>query len=382
MKISEFSCISSVVLSSIIISVICLFRKRYQFTKIADVKTFTVLYMIGFIRLFLPLDFEFTKGIPIEGQFSWLWNNLFIRKILFLSFEFTVMQIILVMVFMISISHLMKLIITYIQDKSILKNADKYNITQVKRIFTQIEYRGIKIPKCEVVQNARVVMPFVTGILEKKIVLPMYEYSDEDLFYILFHEIMHINRKDICIKIFLECFRQIFWWIPFSDYVSDDIEQTMEIKCDLSVIERLNDIEKMAYMQTLINCMKQSNEMRKNNLLSLAFAVQENHDSMVERFKLMINENTNKHNIKESVLLFIGIGGLCLSYLFVPLPRIYPEAVFIPDNGILITDDNTYIICEDEKYYLVVNGLSRFSIKKEHVQYAMEAGVIIKEGDS
>lgn len=93
MKISTYSVICSVVLSSLYLAVICMIRSRMRIQKKPHVTIFLLLYLFGFLRLLLPIDFTFTKGITLKGNFSELWKSLFDDKLFIFRVKLSIMEL-------------------------------------------------------------------------------------------------------------------------------------------------------------------------------------------------------------------------------------------------------------------------------------------------
>ena len=96
-------------------------------------------------------------------------------------------------------------------------------------------------------------------MFRKKILLPRIDYSEEELLYILLHEYIHFANRDIFVKLLVSLFCMIFWWDPVAHLLKQDLEQTLEIKCDLSVAKCLNMEERACYLRTIISTLKHSN---------------------------------------------------------------------------------------------------------------------------
>ena len=103
MKISPYSLLSSVVFSSLYLSALCIFRSRFRFKKKSHVTVFSILYLFGFLRLFLPLDFTFTKGIQLEGVFSHVWKYLFAKMYRVFEWEFYLIEVVLFLMIFFSV---------------------------------------------------------------------------------------------------------------------------------------------------------------------------------------------------------------------------------------------------------------------------------------
>lgn len=102
-----------------------------------------------------------------------------------------------------------------------------------------------------VYQSSQFSSPFVIGILNPKIILPA-TLSDEERYYILAHEKVHIRRFDplwrslACIALTLHWFNPMVW-LGFNLAMRD-----MEMSCDESVIQQYGHTIKKAYSSSML----------------------------------------------------------------------------------------------------------------------------------
>lgn len=376
MRISPYSIIASIVLCSIYLSIICLIRKRFRLTKKSHVTTFYVLYLLGFVRLLLPIDFSFTKGIPIKGYFSKIWKILFGDRITIGMFEISIIDIMIGLIGVISCIRIIRFVHHYKKENDLFKILDKYDSEQIKIVLEEIERNISRMPSFSIVKCSFVNMPSVIGLFKKYIILPDLDFTNDELYFVLLHEIVHICRYDLVKKTLIGLFRCIFWWIPFSSFVAKDIEQMMEINCDRTVFEYLSEQEKSSYMRTLLNCLRRATICKSSKISSLAFALKENQEAVLERFKIMTASiNSRKYS---KFVIICGFIWVVVSYLYAPMPC-YD---YVAENmvGTIINAENTYILYENGKYYFVSKDISMLEIPSEHVEIMLTDGIPLREG--
>lgn len=103
----------------------------------------------------------------------------------------------------------------------------------------------------DVYQSSHFSSPFVIGILNPKIILPA-TLSDEERYYILAHEKVHVRRFDplwrslACITLTLHWFNPLVW-LGFNLAMRD-----MEMSCDESVIQQYGHTIKKAYSSSML----------------------------------------------------------------------------------------------------------------------------------
>ena len=377
MRITPYSILSSIVFSSLYLSVLCIMRSRFHFKKKSQVTVFSALYLFGFLRLLLPLEFAFTNGIPLHGVFSAVWKVLFMSRGRIFGLEFSIIDGVAAVMLLISLIRLL-----YFMKKNRL--AEMYMemhftvpLEELGSVFRELssEFGDIdaEIVFCDVICS-----PFTTGLLHKKIVLPNIELTDEELLCILRHELMHIRRHDLFKKWLLTFFRFIFWWIPFHSFLCRDMEQLMEIHCDNQVTEGLSVRERAAYMRTFFNVTRKISLSRQEDTVSMCFVLQEEHEAIIERFQMMAEGSAKKPSALKFLIL-LALFVVFVTYMVVPLPKIEPVGSDYGENSLIIEADSTYVLLKEEQYYMVSPGMEPVPLESEEAQCLIANGFVLKE---
>ena len=96
---------------------------------------------------------------------------------------------------------------------------------------------GDKMPY--IVQTPVVRIPCCMGVFKKRILIPEKSFSDTELYYIIFHEYIHLQNNDFLVKMLINMLCAFYWWNPFVCLLKKDLNQSMEIRCDSLVVQRL-----------------------------------------------------------------------------------------------------------------------------------------------
>lgn len=377
MRITPYSILSSIVFSSLYLSVLCIMRSRFRFKNRSQVSVFSVLYLFGFLRLLLPIDFNFTKGIQLEGVFSAVWKVLFMTRFRMFGIKISIIDGVAAVMLLISLIRLL-----YFMKKNRL--AEMYMemhftvpLEELGTVFRELssEFGDIdaEIIFCDVICS-----PFTTGLLHKKIVLPNIELTDEELLCILRHELMHIRRHDLLKKWLLTFFRFIFWWIPFHSFLCRDMEQLMEIHCDNQVTEGLSVRERAAYMKTFFNVTRKISLSRQADTVSMCFVLQEEHEAIIERFQMMAEGSAKKPSALKFLIL-LGFFVVSATYMVLPIAKLEPVSSDYGQNSLIIEADSTYVLLKEEQYYMVSPGMEPVPLESEEAQCLIANGFVLKE---
>ena len=123
--------------------------------------------------------------------------------------------------------------------RRILKNAVPVTDGQTLHVW-EIELERAWIRKCKwkLVRSDAVTTPLSIGLYNRttRIVLPMREYTQEELSLILRHEIIHISRGDPEAKFFLTFCTAMCWFNPLMWAAMRKSADDFELSCDESVL--------------------------------------------------------------------------------------------------------------------------------------------------
>lgn len=368
MKVSIYALISSLVLSSLFLSVVCMVRKRICFRRFSDVRIIGMFYLLCLIRL-LPLDFTFTRGIDFKGIFSDIWNILFDQDILIADRYFSIARLLALLAVLVSFLKTIRFLILYFRIVCQLSSLPICNSQQVQHIISKLDVAGYKLREGSVLCSGTLHMPYVIGPFRSKIILPDLEFSDDELYYILLHEYHHIRRHDLLKNFLLQILFCLIWWIPFHSLAMKDFQQILEIHCDRSVTNGMSREEVLSYMEMMVSCLKRIPHDRAKSA-ALSFALAEKRKDIKERFQLIVEQ---KPRISKRSVLFLIIWAVVvfLSYVAVPFP--YYE------NDYSSINTEAYLIIVDGSYYFVYPEQEIYNtIPTAHALNLIQKGIEVK----
>lgn len=111
--------------------------------------------------------------------------------------------------------------------------------------------------KVSIVKYAVADSPMMIGFLRPVLVLPTETYSDEALYYILKHEMVHFMRHDVYWKLLFVLANAIHWFNPAVWLLHKEAVVDMELSCDERVVLRADHKSKIAYTETLYTMLHQ-----------------------------------------------------------------------------------------------------------------------------
>lgn len=114
------------------------------------------------------------------------------------------------------------------------------------------------------------ISPFVYGITHPVIVIPDKEYSEEELKYVLDHELTHINQHDLLLKWLFNVLTAVFWWNPFIWMIRGQADSAIELSNDISLYRKMSESEKAEYAHLIVKTAELSMPRSKYYSLSMA----------------------------------------------------------------------------------------------------------------
>lgn len=129
--------------------------------------------------------------------------------------------------------------------------------------------------KIHIKQNKDNVIPFGIGIFKKYIVLPNINYADEQIEWILKHELTHFKYNDILVKMLYMIVSIIYWFNPLIYLISKVIEADCELSCDERVLKSCQQEQKQQYALTILSSVKQcrNNDIGISTTLGRGFSI-------------------------------------------------------------------------------------------------------------
>ncbi len=107
---------------------------------------------------------------------------------------------------------------------------------------------GVRVYRCGGIET-----PFLFGMIRPKIYLPV-SIPEEDVSYIVWHEMAHRKRKDYLVKPAAFLLLALYWFCPCIWMAYLLLCRDMEMACDERVIRGLKNGERKAYSRALLNC--------------------------------------------------------------------------------------------------------------------------------
>ena len=171
----------------------------------------------------------------------------------------------------------------------------------------------------------RFTSPALYGIRSPRILLPAEaELTDDDLHYILKHEIAHHRHRDLWFKQVVNLLCIVYWWNPACFFLRRQLDLLLEMRVDDEII-RENPAARKVYLEALIHIMDQAIQIVSAEAELTAMFLSVGKEVLVPRFEMMCG-GKDRHSLPFATALCVVVASLYLgSYCFTlentPLPE-------------------------------------------------------------
>ena len=126
------------------------------------------------------------------------------------------------------------------------------------RALLQDTARSLNVTAPEMFVCEAISTPAVTGVLHPQLLLPHEHYDSSDLRYILRHELCHMKRRDMLLKLVLLAANAMHWFNPVVYLMLRQADEDIELACDSAATDGLELPERAAYSRTLLAAVQSS----------------------------------------------------------------------------------------------------------------------------
>ncbi len=227
---------------------------------------------------------------------------------------------------------LIKLLTGYVQIVGLKKNSTPI-VEQWNTLIVELS-RKLNIERnIQFLSSTETLVPFTTGYLKPIIIFPiglLNQLEFKEVEAILAHELAHIKFDDYLWNLFFSFIEAMFYFHPIVWWLSKEINELREERCDQEAIRILDN--RFLYAKTLV---RMQEHLHDTYQLTLAFSGNKNHFSK-RIFKILQKPYPMKRT-KRKLLGYLGVGLLATFLLITSVyaNQKYPsvsEITSMPDN--------------------------------------------------
>lgn len=377
-----FPFVMAVLTNSLMIVMIYFLRKIPAFANLFNVWFMVILYLFCLLRIFLPIEFPDLQ-IIIKDQtvYTWIADS-------FLVYEdtahnsphlnITAWMIIGVWILGTIIMGVRTLVGQKSFKKYLFANGDYATDAERDLFSTTVKEvlksdNKISLRRTDVISGA-----VVFGLIQKTVLIPDEDFSEDELRMMFRHECMHIRNKDLWIKLLVQIYCCIFWWNPFAYLLKSDLDLTLEMKCDLSTTKDYSDAQVLTYVETL----KKRSVKHKQKLpfiVSSELADGKKKDQLLQRIRKLLSfpPNAAKQIVLQVLVAIVFVSIFAASYLFIWQPdfskmEMHNEYFELAEDGEVADENNAYLVkLDDGNYLFYFLDFPPEPVSKEEVEQGM-----------
>ena len=370
--------------NSIFIAIVFWMGKKKIYTTRKGIHLTLMFYLLGLVRMIFPIDFRPSIGIQVsKGIFPIINNVIGLEKHNLWGRQFTIANALAAIWLIIAGVFMLRYFVKYQEMRRIFQKYSTEANEQCQSVLSRIKQEKKIKKKIAVYQNPGITIPCAEGVFRWNIYLPDYDYSEEELYYALLHECTHFTNGDLYIKWLTQLCRCLCWWNPLGYKMQDTLEKNLEIRCDLTVTEKLSQKEQLSYLGTIVKTLKNAQKKRGSGVLYGVHLADKNGEELKERFEIICKNQDKKtgRNQKRKYMVYFFLM-IVLSYTVVIQPAYDPpEDEIITEEGMEeLTPDNTYVQKEGDKYYMIYKN-DKDEISKEDAEEMKMSGFEVKENE-
>ncbi|CAH0343928.1 BlaR1 family beta-lactam sensor/signal transducer [Bacillus sp. CECT 9360] len=165
--------------------------------------------------------------------------------------------------------------------------------------------------------------PITFGIIKPYIVIPkdISMLSNDEMKYVLLHELYHCKRRDMLVNYFMCLSRTVYWFNPLIWYFLREMKTEMEISCDYAVLKTLDKESHLKYGEVILKFASLS--QRTSPLLAVS-EISSSFKQVKRRIVTIGNFQEESYRLKmKSALAFI----ILLAIILTSIPSISALAV-------------------------------------------------------
>ena len=209
--------------------------------------------------------------------------------------------------------------------------------------------------KTKLIVSDAIPFPSEYGYFKHIIFLNKADYTDEELEFILTHELYHFKCGTQWFKLLSEVLWILFWWNPIIYFYKKHLTARIEIYVDSKITKRLAAGQVKTYLQAIFKVYYGNTDKSALTPPFVGTLVQEDEKLLKQRFILLSAPR------KMNIPLCLAVTALTAAYLFVSCryivqPGWKPSPIDMPPFGLVLSPQNSYILYENGEYRLYCYG--------------------------
>lgn len=370
LKFSFSTVLMTVLTSNLLIILISIFFNSKRILLSIGYRLMNVFLILTLIRFLLPFEFSFTRNIVLPQKLSVLVTHIRHPFVSIAGFQLSIWSFFLwiwICGFLIALGKLLyssHIFNRYVRRYGSDVTSEESFVINLKAICDSrnLSIRIIKLPGLTV--------PCQGGLFRPVLLIPAeMNPSEEDLRYILAHELFHYFHKDTWIKLGMNLLSAIYWWNPAAHILRHKVDVILEMRVDRKLI--LGDsYVREGYVNALVHVAEyaiQAGEAISNSICPTFISMSTGGLADLQQRTHMIY-GQRKHSFGLWISLLLLICSLyTASYCFIfEAHTLLPEYEFglqelsMVDMYAILQDDGTYDLYWNNEFIESVDSLEYY----------------------
>lgn len=342
MNFSFSSLITSVIISSFLIALLHFWIYYYEKRYFINPKHIILCIVLITVRFAVPCEFYYSITFPdnnILPAFS-RWGQ---YQVPFIGIN--VCDLLLFVWLSVATAKMVIFVIKQNYIKKYIKELP--NSSSMSLLYELVPQKNIAT-KIVVKRAPGIVSPLIVGLCNPKIIVPD-DLNEEELRFVLLHEVQHHVHHDLYFKTFLLIVSTIYWWNPLFYVLQRITNKALEYRVDYAVTKDLDELETLDYLQCILNVAKRTK--KKLFKYSISLGLSEQQSELHHRFENILHRNEKKTGKVLLALIFCMVIG---STFLVVEPYFVAEDV--SKETFQLSEETCYFVINNDKYDLFLNG--------------------------
>ena len=163
---------------------------------------------------------------------------------------------------------------------------------------------NIELKKCKIIET-----PMLIGIIKSKILIPINSFSEDEIIFILKHELTHFKRKDLLYKLLILITNAVHWFNPIVYVMNKVISYECEESCDEAIMKSESISRRKLYGEMILKIMLEN--IKQKSVLSTCFCGGKK--EMKKRLKNIVDTRIKK----KGTLVICLVAVITISYTLI-----------------------------------------------------------------
>lgn len=262
---------------------------------------------------------------------------------------------------------------------------DEAILSQAQEIADQLNIKHFHL-----LQDPGVRIPYVCGFLYPRVFLPVGNYTEKEYEYSLLHEFNHWKNRDMIVRALALLFCDVFWWNPCSYLLLKDMNHTLEMRCDASVVGDKSAAVRTEYVETLFSMVEkavlsdQEKKKRRVRMTSQLSGEEFDKKRFEQRVTMAIQYKTSRKRDRLVIIFMTALLAVLLTfsyrYIIQPGYEVPTDDLKLNAGYTRVVNTDGYLVrINDNTYEVYIGGNFAQEVDKETADMMLQDGFVLRE---